>query len=199
MPSKNKSRRPSEKWQKMMPFLPCFFDVPSGDVQVILSISHHTLDPMRRAVGLDKWPYLEVSRDQFCMADDEIRAYRDRMTGVADDAMKKILKRMATRAEECRTSKRPLEPMKRSKAHAPDKRTLSDLMRADSAVPLTPPSLSALLSSHEYSDGLEQSDMVDAAVQTAIGEEANPEQAFWDEISQIFMMEPTALSPPASS
>lgn len=205
MPSKNKSRKPSEKWQKMMPFLPCFFDVPSGDVQVILSISHHTLDPMRRAVGLDKWPYLEVSRGQFCMTDDEIRTYRDRMMGVADDAMKKILKQMAKRAEDCRTSKRPLQPMKRSKTQGPDKKALCDLMQEDS-VPSTPPSLSALLATHAEPEGLSEdifahTEMVDAAVQVAFGEELgiNPEQAFWDEISQILMEDATPPDGPEPS
>jgi len=175
-PNKKASRKPGEKWQKMMPFLPCFFDVPSGDVQIILSISHHTLDPMRRAVGLDRWPYLEVMRDQFCMTSDEISAYRERMMGVADEEMKAILSRMAMRAAECRASNRPLAPMQRSsKARAAT-------IKQEEA----PPSLSALLAAQPVQpQGL--------AEETASFWAPSPELAFWDEISQLIMLD---ASPP---
>jgi hypothetical protein len=161
-------------------------------LQVILSISHHTLDPMRRAVGLDKWPYLEVSRGQFCMTGEEICAYRDRMLCVADDTMKKILKRMARRADECRTSKRPLPPMKRSKTHASDKKVLDE-----NAPPLVPPPLDLLLSTQNQLLAEDQPAMIDAEVQVAFGED--PEQAFWDEISQIIMLDATPPGGPEPS
>jgi len=190
MPSScRKNSLPSDKWRRMMPFLPCFFDVPSGDVQVILSISHHTLDPMRRAVGLDKWPYLEVARGHFCMTSDEICAYRERMMCVADEATKQILWRMAQRAEECRTCKRPLQPMRRAKAqqaHESRRVALDELMQQECPLPLTPTPLSSLL----------RVSTADAAVQ-ALG--PDPEQAFWNEISQIIMLDAPAPAGPVPS
>ena len=88
--------------QKIHQFLPCFFDVPAADVQEILKISHHTLDPLRRSLGLQKWPFMDVARNRFCMSADEIAALRSSMMAVADPEMYQILVQMEEKAKECK-------------------------------------------------------------------------------------------------
>ena len=89
------------KWVRIKSFLPCFFDVPAKDVHRILAISHHRLDPLRRALNLDSWPYNEVTRNRFCMSREEIEGLRMHMMQVADPAMREILQQMEARALEC--------------------------------------------------------------------------------------------------
>ena len=88
---------------KIQQFLPCFFDVPAAEVQDILGISHHTLDPARRSLGLQKWPFVDVSRNQFCMTAVEISSLRTKMMCIADDEMHAILVQMSQKAEECKS------------------------------------------------------------------------------------------------
>lgn len=83
-------------------FLPCFFDVPVAEVQEILSVSHHTIDPLRRRLGLQKWPFLEVIHDKFCMSAEEICELRRSMMVIADEAMQAVLKKIEEKAIECR-------------------------------------------------------------------------------------------------
>lgn len=88
---------------KIQQFLPCFFDVPAAEVQDILGISHHTLDPARRSVGLQKWPFVDVSRNKFCMTAAEISSLRAMMMTIADEEMHGILLQMSQKAEECQS------------------------------------------------------------------------------------------------
>lgn len=88
--------------QKIHQYLPCFFDVPAADVQEILRISHHTLDPVRRSLGLQKWPFMDVTRNRFCMSADEIASLRSSMMAVADAEMRETLRQMDDKARECK-------------------------------------------------------------------------------------------------
>lgn len=102
-PSKlSKKEKTSIRNAKLQRFLPCFFDVPAAEVQDILGISHHTLDPARRALGLQKWPFMDVYRNKFCMNAEEIRNLRTKMMPLADEEMHEILVKMSTKAEESR-------------------------------------------------------------------------------------------------
>ena len=103
-------RQVSKKWQAKLRFLPCFFDVPVKYVHVILNISHHTLDPMRRAFNLDRWPYGEVAKGKFYMTLEEIADLRSSMMSSADESMQLILRRMAECAEECKARNEPPSP-----------------------------------------------------------------------------------------
>ena len=99
----------SAAMQILSPFIPCFFDIPFKDALSILGRSHHTLDPIRRAMNLDRWPFADLLRGGFCDRN-EIVAYRAAMMAHASDDMQRCLCLAATRAEECwRTG----EPYKR--------------------------------------------------------------------------------------
>ena len=85
--------------KRLQPFLPCFFDIPLKDVLKILNVSHHTLDPIRRAIGLSKWPFVDIVRGKF-WNHEEVVALRAQMMPIADTDMQKILCRVATRSQE---------------------------------------------------------------------------------------------------
>ena len=102
-PSKlSKKEKTNLRNAKLHRFLPCFFDVPACDVQEILGISHHTLDPARRALGLQKWPFMDVCRNKFCMNAEEIYNMREKMMPLADEEMQGILQQMSIKADESR-------------------------------------------------------------------------------------------------
>jgi len=83
-------------------FLPCFFDLPVSEAQELLAVSHHTLDPVRRGLGLVRWPFADVSRDRFCMSAAEIAELRERMIPLAEGAMKVSLQKASERAKDVR-------------------------------------------------------------------------------------------------
>jgi hypothetical protein len=85
--------------KRLQPFLPCFFDIPLKDVLKILNVSHHTLDPIRRAMGLSKWPFVDIVRGKF-WNHEEVVALRAQMMPVADADMQRTLCRVATRSQE---------------------------------------------------------------------------------------------------
>ena len=105
-----KEKHISKKWLQRLRFLPCFFDVPVKYVHIILNVSHHTLDPMRRAFNLDRWPYGEVMKGKFYMTLEEIAELRTSMMASADEPMREILSRMAVCAEECKERNEPPPP-----------------------------------------------------------------------------------------
>lgn len=114
--SKTRQRRVrhvSKKWLPRLRFLPCFFDVPVKYVHAILNVSHHTLDPMRRAFNLDRWPYSEVMNGKFYMTLEEISDLRTSMIPSADEPMRDILQRMSQCAEECKARNELPEPSER--------------------------------------------------------------------------------------
>jgi len=83
-------------------FLPCFFDLPVSEAQELLAVSHHTLDPVRRGLGLVRWPFADVSRDRFCMSAAEIAELRERMIPLAEGAMQASLQKASERAKDVR-------------------------------------------------------------------------------------------------
>lgn len=101
----SRKERINYRKQQLHRFLPCFFDVPAADVQEILGISHHTLDPVRRSLGLQKWPFVDVSRNRFCMSAEEIAAMRTRMMPLADEQMQQTLRLMEEKSAECKRFK----------------------------------------------------------------------------------------------
>jgi hypothetical protein len=113
---KPRGRRPvSKRWVKVVRFLPCFFDVPVKRVYSILNISHHTLDPMRRAFNLPRWPYSDVVHGKFYMTQEEIAELRINMMSHANESMQEILIKMAICAEECK-EKNGIPPFEAKKA-----------------------------------------------------------------------------------
>ena len=96
------SKRPetlTPKMERLLPFLTCFFDLPLKSVLQLLNVSHHTLDPIRRSMGMKKWPFVEIVRGQYCQRE-EIVAMRAQMMPVADTEMQRVLCRVAARSEE---------------------------------------------------------------------------------------------------
>jgi hypothetical protein len=91
----------SKRCESLRRFVPCFFDVPHKHVLEIVGVSHHTLDPIRRSLSLESWPYGEVRRGKFCMSRARIIALRAQAMGAADEEMQRILMRVAAKAEEC--------------------------------------------------------------------------------------------------
>lgn len=87
------------KMKRLHPFLGCFFDLPLKHVLQILNVSHHTLDPIRRSMGMKKWPFVDIVRGKYCDRD-EIVALRAQMMPAADTEMQKTLCRVAACAEE---------------------------------------------------------------------------------------------------
>jgi hypothetical protein len=85
---------------KLKDFIPCFFDVPLKHVLEILGVSHHTIDPIRRALHLKRWPYVDLMRGKFGSRN-QVVALRAQMMPDADEDMQRILCKMATRAEVC--------------------------------------------------------------------------------------------------
>lgn len=85
--------------KRLHPFVGCFFDLPLKHVLQILNVSHHTLDPIRRSMGMKKWPFVDIVRGKYCQRE-EIVALRAQMMPDADTDMQKILCRVAACAEE---------------------------------------------------------------------------------------------------
>lgn len=94
--------KPNARHQRLKPYLACFFDVPYRTVQEILGVTHHAIDPLRREMGYDRWPYPDVKSDNFCMTADEIVETRRRMMQCADEGMRDVLSSMKLEAEKAR-------------------------------------------------------------------------------------------------
>jgi hypothetical protein len=171
-------RKLPQKWENMQRFLPCFFDVPAADVQAILGVSHHTLDPMRRNLGLARWPYVDAIRRRFCMTLEEIAALRARMMAVADQDTRKILRRMQRRAEECMERRRALRPLPVKPVVHTDQ--LARILQGEILYPANPPA--------EASSVSDDAALLDALTAPDPADDA----AFWDEISEIFEGLPVA-------
>jgi hypothetical protein len=174
-----------KKWVRIKRFLPCFFDVPAKDVHRILSISHHRLDPLRRALNLDCWPYNEVARNQFCMSREEIEGLRSRMMEVADAPMRETLERMRERARECKVeSKLPRTKTPAYKRAKPD--ALTEVIEQGFSAepfPLPPCKRARRVEEPVQEDQL-------PSMSGELWEELArlPEdQVFWDEISRILL------------
>lgn len=85
--------------KRLLPFVTCFFDLPLKNVLQLLGVSHHTLDPIRRSMGMKKWPFVDIVRGQYCERE-EIVAMRAQMMPAADTEMQRLLCRAAAKAEE---------------------------------------------------------------------------------------------------
>ena len=87
------------RMMRLHPFVGCFFDLPLKHALQILNVSHHTLDPIRRSMGMKKWPFVDIVRGKYCQRD-EIVALRAQMMPAADTDMQQILCRVAASADE---------------------------------------------------------------------------------------------------
>lgn len=107
--------------RELKPFIPCLFDIPFKDALTILGCSHHTLDPIRRAMNLDRWPFLEIVHGRFSYDRNQIVALRAQMMSHASEDMQKCLCLAATRAEECWRSGKPKRraPVQKDKGYSP--------------------------------------------------------------------------------
>lgn len=158
------------KWDRLRPFIPCFFDVPYKIVQEILGVTHHTLDPLRRELGFDRWPYPDVKSDNFCMTSDEINTKRQEMMLVADERMRGILVLMQEEACKARTNWR--KPRARRREKRPQ-------------------------NTEGQSEGIQEIDTYPQPIllQQNGGFVVNEEsRAFWDEISNILFNTPSPTS-----
>lgn len=99
VPSK-KEHTLSKRMRTLSPFIPCFFDIPFKDALNILGCSHHTLDPIRREMKLERWPFTDMVRGQW-QDRSNIIALRALMMSQAPEDMQRCLCLAATRAEEC--------------------------------------------------------------------------------------------------
>ena len=95
-----KERSLSKRMRMLTPFIPCFFDIPFKDALSILGCSHHTLDPIRREMKLERWPFTDMLRAGFHDRS-SIIALRAMMMSQAPEDMQRCLCLAATRAEEC--------------------------------------------------------------------------------------------------
>jgi hypothetical protein len=142
---------------RLKPFLPCFYDVPFKQVQKILGVSHHTLDPIRRSLNLDRWPYAQIAKGTFCSREDVV-TLRGEMMSSADNEMQKILCKISTASELIWRPTREQDP----------------------PLPNPPPPSVAdphdLHAAHEQEDQLLLDSFTDREDSTA----------FWEEIGQLF-------------
>lgn len=154
------------KMQRLVPFVACFFDLPLKQVLQILNVSHHTLDPIRRSMGMKKWPFVDIVRGKYCQRE-EVVAMRAQMMPVADTDMQRILCRVAASAESfwANSTKR----IERTRRRRP---TNEDL-------PPTVPEPSAAQQALEPGVPEEPSVWPE-------GEEDEDEHAFWNEMRDLF-------------
>ena len=101
IPSTSCTKALSKRCLLLRRFIPCFFDVPHKHVLEIVGVSHHTIDPIRRSLQLDGWPYNDVVRGKFCMSRARIVAMRGQAMAVAGEDMQRILTQIAAKAAEC--------------------------------------------------------------------------------------------------
>ena len=169
-------RKLPHKWENMQRFLPCFFDVPAADVQTILGVSHHTLDPMRRNLGLARWPYVDAIRRRFCMTLEEIAALRSRMMSIADKDTRKLLRRMQRRAEECRERRKAMRPL-----------PVKQIVHTDELARILQDGLPTAAASNpsEADDSDSDSDDSSLLLRALTNEDPAEDAAFWEEISDI--------------
>lgn len=95
-----------KRFPELQRFLPCLFDVPLRIALETLGMSHHTLDPLRRALGLERWPYAEMARGRFYMKGvkwqhETCVVLRAQLLEEADDEMRQVLREIAALAEAC--------------------------------------------------------------------------------------------------
>ena len=161
--------------KELTPFVPAFFDVPLKHVLEILGVSHHTLDPIRRSLNLEGWPYNDVMRGRFCMRREEIVVLRANMMASACEPMQRVLCRIAACSEECwkgtRVSLRALAQAPPAPCRAEDQSK----------------EVAQLLHESGQTAGLFSDDLQD---QAAI---VSPEDAaFWEEMGALLMLQEAA-------
>lgn len=170
----------TRRMQELKPYMPAFFDVPLKHVLEILGVSHHTLDPIRRSLNLEGWPYNEVMRGRFCMRREEIVVLRANMMAGACEPMQRILCRIATCSEQCwqgtRDSLRALAEARPLACRAEDhSKEVAQLLHQSGQPPsLLPP--------------CNERDDLPAAIVPPEEEDA----AFWEEIGALLMMQEAA-------
>ena len=167
----------TRRMQELKPYMPAFFDVPLKHVLEILGVSHHTLDPIRRSLNLEGWPYNEVMRGRFCMRRDEIVVLRANMMAGACQPMQRVLCRIAACSEQCwqgtRDSLRALAEARPLPCRAEDhSKEVAQLLHQSGQPPSLPWN--------------EPDDLAAAIVP--------PEEdaAFWEEIGALLMMQEAA-------
>ena len=85
------------------PYLPGTFHVPVKEIYEILGMSHHTLAPLRRNLGLSRWPFADICKGDFSMDGvpqswDDVENQRLSLMKDADERIVKILEVMGERA-----------------------------------------------------------------------------------------------------
>jgi hypothetical protein len=182
----NKTKSPFKKFPELKRFLPCFFDVPLKIVLETLGLSHHTLDPIRRSMGLKRWPYVEMSRGRFLMKDipwyhEDVVAFRALMMSSADTEMQQAICRIAVRAEECWSSS-IFRPHDEKKAQA-----LQALAAADDAAQAPP---------DNENDKSQAPTPENANVWEEPASNPTTDLEFWEEIARLFSLHPSVTLEP---
>lgn len=77
--------------------------MPVKEIYKILGMSHHTLAPIRRELGLARWPFADICRGEFRIGGkrkswDDVEDTRKSLMAGADDRIVKILEVMGERA-----------------------------------------------------------------------------------------------------
>lgn len=185
MPRRSKSKEAAQKcgmsatMQALRPYLPCFFDIPFKDALNILGRSHHTLDPIRRAMNLARWPFADIVRGGFCDRS-QIVALRAQMMSHASDDMQRCLCLAATRAEECWRSGEPYR--RRSPCKREENRRGSECQQPPNSP--APPSPKPPPSPEIFAwDAGEETDDAD--------------RAFWDDMRSLFDLREAVTPDPA--
>lgn len=85
------------------PYLAGTFHVPVKEIYAILGMSHHTLAPLRRELGLSRWPFADICRGEFRMDGvrqswDDVEEARKSLMLDADERIIQILDVMGERA-----------------------------------------------------------------------------------------------------
>ena len=95
-----KKLRPAD----IKPYLRGMFHVSVKEIYEVLGMSHHTLAPMRRDLGLSRWPFADICKGDFNMEGvritwDDIENQRLSLMKDADERIVKILEVMGERAQ----------------------------------------------------------------------------------------------------
>lgn len=166
------------KMQRLVPFVACFFDLPLKQVLQILNVSHHTLDPIRRSMGMKKWPFVDIVRGKYCQRE-EVVAMRAQMMPVADTDMQRILCRVAASAEAFWTNS--AKRIERTRRRRPANENLRFVPE-----PSTPQQDAETPAPEEPSIWPERGEE----------EEEEDEHAFWNEMRDLFeLRERAAVTP----
>jgi len=174
------------KMRRLYPFLACFFDLPLKNVLQVLNVSHHTLDPIRRSMGMKKWPFADIVHGKY-MDRNQIVALRAQMMPNADRDMQRVLCRVATCAEEIWNQRKNRARRSRRRLDCKQERDASPEPTKFPAQPPPTPSEDECSGGRDEEEETTsfQSQASTSFPQPAPHDDVNEEE-FWNDISALF-------------